>query len=133
MTQSDDGTTDGASIEYCEPSFVVKKFPIQISGADFTFQVLKSEGSLLIWVGAEGEGKLVDLSLGIPTNYDQMPAVTSVFGDFTGHGSSNLAKRLSRLLKKPVYMSCNVAFDRLILPALEKNLIELIKSNPDCF
>ncbi|RZF35797.1 hypothetical protein LSTR_LSTR009213 [Laodelphax striatellus] len=116
-----------ATLEPAESSFSVHSFVDTVSDTSVTFQVLKMRDSLLIWIGLLEQSSFSDLSLAVNT------LSSKVFGHRDDSASTSLANRLSRRLKKPVFVSYNVPASKIDLPGIERRLLEEINSNSSAF
>lgn len=125
--------TGEAVIEYTTPSFQVHDFTETFTDTCIAFRVLKMKDSVFIWLGLKNEPKLIDISISIQSPYSALPSSIKILGNTADTTSTNLATRLHRKLQKPVYVSCNVSLDRLLLPAVEKRLAEEIQNKPELF
>jgi hypothetical protein len=122
-----------ASIEFMKPNFEIHSFCTEITEIPVYFQVLKMENSLFIWIGSGTDPTFSDLGMAINTSYDRLPLCTRLMGTHTDMTSLNLASRLAKKFKRATYVSYNLPSDRLILPAIEKQLQEEIKAHPEKF
>jgi hypothetical protein len=122
-----------ASIEFMKPNFEIHSFCTEITETPVYFQVLKMENSLFIWIGSGTDPTFSDLGMAINTSYDRLPLCTRLMGAHADMTSLNLASRLATKFKRATYVSYNLPSDRLILPAIEKQLQEEIKAHPEKF
>ncbi|XP_037902841.1 uncharacterized protein LOC119646464 [Hermetia illucens] len=117
-----------------QPStFTAHLFQANISEANFVYRVLKMENSLFIYIAEAGFECLNELAVAMPMRNSDEVVATTITGPLLGCDSKELALKISKRLKKQIYLSCNVATDRLVRPLLEKHLVEQIKEHPDWF
>ena len=103
------------------------------------------ENSVFVWIG-DKDAKLDNLSCGMQTNFANEPlAIYLLFGnsdqDSSSLSSNDLARKLSKRLKKQVFVSLNVSpntidnfeAERSYLNSLEMALFREIKQNPNKF
>ena len=126
-------SSETPTVEYIKPSFEIHGFSTNISDAPVYFHVMKMENSLFLWIGSGTDPTFEDLSMAMNTRYDSLPLGTRLMGPSSDMTSSNLSVRLSKRLGQAVYVSYNLASDRLILPAVEKRLQEEMKLHPEKF
>lgn len=107
-------------------------FNAEVAGQIINYRILKMENSLFIYMGKKDEEVFDGLALGLMIPHqNQESTATSIL---ESPESRDIAKKLSVRLSKPVFVSYNVnAVDRLMLPIIEKNLIQEIKERPECF
>lgn len=122
-----------AVIEYTTSSFQKHEFAETFSDTCIEFTVLKMKDSVFICLCLKNEPKLLDMSLAIQSPYSALPSSIKILGNTADVTSTNLATRLHQKLQKPVYVSCNVTLDRILLPAIEKRLAEEIKNKQEFF
>ena len=98
------------------------------------FLVYQMKESLVVWIGCQNDPSLKELSLAMSTNYEKTPTPIKLFGSVSSITSQALAVRLSKKLKKQVFVSCNVPEeDQAFLTCVEKRLVEEIHNFPACF
>ncbi len=122
-------------IELVDSSFRLHQFTVTLFATNVNCQVLKMKDSLFVWIGDEENAVLSDLSFGIQSAYEPHPISTKILGTAsTDTTSMSMAERLTKKLKKPVYVSFNVPLsNNNILEEFEKRLNEEIAMNPDVF
>lgn len=89
-------------------------------------------GSLLIYIGAKDNETMDELAVSLQ-NRNQEVISSPVFGPVIGCASQELSEKITKRLKKQVYISCNVTDDRILRPLIEKRLVEEIVNFPQCF
>ena len=104
-----------------------------------------ANNSLYLWIG-DKESKLENLSCGMQTSFANEPlAIYLLFGnsqqDSSALSSNDLARKLSKRLKKQVFVSLNVSLEaltdfdshRTFLNFVEMSLFKEIKLRPQMF
>lgn len=124
---------DVASIEKMNSTITFHEVNEVVCDKNISFQIIKLDKSLYLWIGLSNDPNMVDLSLALKTRYDNLPLTTRILGDGTDLVSANLGSKLVKCIDKAVYMSVNVPSDRLLLPEIEKRLFHLVKTKPDMF
>lgn len=114
-----------------ECSFKFHDFVATVGEQTIACHIIKMEDCLYLWVGDVNENAMNDLSFAIVSPYENQPLVTKIMGPIANEASSNLAKRLSKKLSKPVYISFNVEANNLSLPAIERRLRDEFNSHPE--
>lgn len=98
-------------------------------GAVCRCAALRVQGSVLVWLGAsDAAPRLGDAALALPA-----AGATQLLGGAVEGAAVPLARRLARLLSRPVYVCCGATFDRFTLPFVERALVMEIKNRPECF
>ncbi|ODN04496.1 Proteasome assembly chaperone 4 [Orchesella cincta] len=113
------------------------QFGTQVLDTTYFFQVTNFGNSIYLWIG-DGSGKMDDLAMSSVTPYDKkgMPTTTKILGSSGDNLSESFAGKLTKRLKKPVYVSFNVdvgAMYTTILQDIEQRLYEEITLCPDKF
>eukprot|EP01068_Selenidium_serpulae_P003076 Selendium_serpulae@DN286_c0_g1_i1.p1 len=108
---------------------------VSFGGCLVSYWILDLRGAFLVWVGetAEAAATMADLHVAVPLSSptpsmrDPVSA-TCVMGDFTGPGY-DIAQKLSRRLRVPVYLSFNLAQadDELLLFVQKELLTRLLR------
>lgn len=129
MTNNDIDTT----IEYTVSRFNFHHFKDQILEKKLIFQIIGMQDSLLIYVNDKDDNNFNDLSLAINSRHDNTPIATKLIGNAPEDFSKSIACRFSKRTGKVVYFSCNVTQDRMLIPLIEKRILEEIKAHPDKF
>lgn len=109
-------------------SFKFHNFSAKISDITVNYEIIKMENSLYLWIG--DDGKMDDLSFALASDLDRQSIVTKIIGPADAT-STNMAKRLSMKLGKPVYVSFNVTASNIILPEIERRIQEEFKTHAD--
>lgn len=114
-------------------SFTSHSATIEVNESRVNIRVLKMNSSLFLYIGPEGDESIHEAGVAMPMSNPKEFLGTTILGDHVGCDSQELATKLARKLGKQVYISCNIPFDRMLRPILEKNLNSLIKEHPECF
>lgn len=124
-----------ADIQYTDSSFICHQFNHSVFNSEMKFEILKMKDTTFIWIGDTASPKLSDLSLGIQNPNSPNPIATKIMGTASADTTSlGLAERLSKKLKKPVYVSFNVSvINNNVLENIERRLVEEIEINPEKF
>lgn len=128
-------TNEIAEIEYVDTSFKAHEFMHSVFDVNIKFEIIKMKDSVFIYIGNVANPLLSDMSYGVQTRYESHPIATKILGTASSDTSSlMIAKRLTKRLKKPVYISFNlpVTHDKL-LEEIETRLVEEIELNSDLF
>lgn len=108
------------------------EFMAQIGDLSIVYHMIKMEDSLYVWVGNYNDNTMNDLSFAIKSPYEKEPVTTKIMGSIFNDCSSNLAKRLSKKLSMPVYISFNIFnLNNLSLLLIEKRLRDELNFHPD--
>lgn len=129
MTSNDIDTT----IEYTVSKFNFHNFKDQILEKKLIFQIIKMQDSLIVYVNDKDDNNFSDLSLAMNNRHDNTPIATKLIGNPPEDFSEAVACRFSKRTGKVVYFSCNVTQDRILVPLIEKRIIEEMKAHPDKF
>nr|CAH7763805.1 unnamed protein product [Callosobruchus chinensis] len=97
------------------------------------FQVLKMDGSLLIYINNKEQNYFGDLCLAMMNRYEDAPVSTKLIGSSPEDFTKQISSRLTRKIGKSVFLSCNLEPDRIFIPLVEKRLHDEIKNNPTAF
>lgn len=91
--------------------------------------------SIFLWIGDQKAPLLSDLSYGIQSPYASYPITTKILGTASPDVTSlTMAERLSKKLKKPVYVSFNLPVtNKQLFEEIEIRLNEEIELNRDMF
>jgi hypothetical protein len=120
-------------MEKSASSLKMHTFSEELSSVNVSFEVLKLENSLFIWIGDENRS-FSDMSviMNLPPNE---VTTSRLLGSVHMTTSSDLmGKRISLKLEKPVYLSYNLPMeDNILMKAVEKKIQSEITSNPDNF
>lgn len=125
--------TSTLNVEYTQSNFILHNFWAEFNNDSIVFQTVKMLDSLYIWIGYSNQKNFNDLSVAMDNKYGSVPVSTRLIGDTTEETSKNIAIKLSKKLKKVVYVSLNVADDRLTLPVIDKRIQEEIGKFPEYF
>lgn len=129
-----DKSVDYNKVEYIASKFIVHKFSELISERKILYQVIKMTDSLIIFINDKDNMQLSNIFVSLISQYDDLPIGTKILGNFTEEAvSKNMAQRMSKKLKKTVYVSCNLEEDSRLLPLVEKRIYEEIKLHEDKF
>jgi len=120
--------------EFHDSSFKTHSFLLDLIEAKIIYRVLQMKDSLFIYISDSVEQSFDAMGVGFPIR-DNKNEVTStgIFGDMVTDSSRELAEKLARRLKKPVFISCNLFMDNNTQPQIEGRLIEEVKNNPQNF
>lgn len=129
MTNNSIDTT----IEYTVSKFTFHSFKDQILDKKLIFQVVGMQDSLLVYINDKDDSNFSDLSLALINRHDRTPIGTRLIGNGTEEYSKSIATRFSKKTGKVVYFSCNVTQDKMLIPLVEKRIIEEMKKHPDKF
>lgn len=120
-------------IKYTKPKIKCHAFSVNVGDKAILYQVLQLKESLFIFINEKNNLSLDDLSLAMRNRFETLPISTQLFGNFTNDASKSIASRACRKLNKCVYVSCNIEFDKLTFPYIEKCLYDEIKRHPNKF
>lgn len=127
--------TSRRRIVYRQSQWRVHQFQILSGDVVCNVAVLRMEGSLLLWLGGAREPQLSEIAVGMPPADGQTSGRSGLAT--TLHGAEGtataLARRLTGLLRRPVYVCSGTEFDRFTIPLVERGLMNEIKNNPECF
>ncbi|XP_046994199.1 proteasome assembly chaperone 4 [Schistocerca americana] len=126
-------TSSVQTVTEVEPSVELHSFQEVLCEKLITYQVLRLQDSIFIWIGSSENPAMEDLSVAIQTQYSDKPLETRILGVGNEDNSTTLANHIARKINQPAYVSMNVPFDRLLFPAIEKRLFEEIKQCPKKF
>lgn len=130
MTDNNDIDT---TIEYTVSKFGLHNFRDQILEKKLIFQVIQMQDSLFIYVNDRDNVTFSDLSLAMNNRHNNIPVATKLVGSVLDDFSNSVVSRVSKRTGKVVYFSCNVPQDRMIVPLIEKRILEEMKTHPDKF
>lgn len=114
-------------------SFMFHEFVTKITDVNIACQIIKMEDSLFLWVGDCNNPNMDDLSFALVSNSDKRPIATKIMGTVADATSTNMARRLTMKLGKPVYVSFNITADNITLPGIERRIQEEFKTCADLF
>lgn len=121
-------------VEKTAPSLLkMHTFSEELSSVCVSFEVLKLENSLYIWIGNENRTfSDMSIAMGVPPNE---VATTRILGSVHMQTPSDLmGKRISLKLKKPVYLSYNLPMDdSILMKAVEKKIQSEMAASPHHF
>ncbi|CAG9837760.1 unnamed protein product [Diabrotica balteata] len=126
-------TSGEQHIEYVPSKLLTNIFQLDVLERKITCQVIKMKDSVIIYVNENDTPEFNNLALAMKDRYSSEPISTVLVGDFNEDFSKNTTSKLCKKLNKVVFLSCNVSQDRLLMPLLEKQIYEKIKSSPDMF
>ena len=110
------------------------KITIPESQLSIAYWILKLADSFFIWIGPDNSPSFTDLSLAFLSKFQATPVVTKILGPTCDQSPSTFPQRLSRKLKKPVYLSYNISNgSQSVHDAIEKTLMEEIQNNTTVF
>ncbi|EFN83492.1 Proteasome assembly chaperone 4 [Harpegnathos saltator] len=89
------------------------------------------ENCLYLWIGDCNNPTMEDLSFALASNFQRQPIATKIMGAVADATSTNMAKRLSMKLGRPVYVSFNITADNITLPGIERKIQEEFKTHAD--
>lgn len=128
--------TSHRKIIYRQSGWRVHQFKILSGEVVCTVAVLRMEGSLLLWLGSGSrEAELNEIALGMPAHANGAAGRAGLATTLLGveGAATAMARRLTALLKRPVYVCAGSEFDRFTMPIVERGLIAEIKNKPECF
>lgn len=97
------------------------------------YQIVKMQSSILIFVNNQDAITFDNIVLAMTTRFSETPCSTTLLGNLTESVGSNIASRLSKKLEKPVYLSFNLNDDNVLVPLVEKRLLQEIQKSPEYF
>lgn len=134
MSPQENSVASKNKLELVPSKFHLYTFCDVIADKKVIFQVIKMIESSFIIINYKDNLTFDDLSFAMfNTRKMDCPISTRLMGNFVDESSKNLVLKCSKLLKKPVFVSCNLDSDKLVLPLVEKRLFEEIKSRPNDF
>lgn len=86
-----------------------------------------------MYVNDKDDSNFSDLSLALINRHDKIPIGTRLIGNGPEEYSKLVATRFSKRTGKVVYFSCNVIQDKMLIPLIEKRILEEMKVHPDKF
>ncbi|XP_046362358.1 proteasome assembly chaperone 4-like [Haliotis rufescens] len=114
-----------------QPQVTVHTFTASVTDTTVFYQVIKMSDSFHLWVGAKPS--LENMALAMNTRFESLPLATHLFGDSSNPIAASLAQRLAKKTGKQVFVSCNLAYDQLTMPVVEKRITEEMKKRPEMF
>lgn len=121
------------TIEYTVSKFSVHNFRDQILEKKVIFQVVLMQESLFIYVNDKDNIGFTDLSLAMKNRHDNTAVATKLIGNISEDYSKSMASRFSKRTGKVVYLSCNLPKDKMLIPLIEKRILEEMKTHPEKF
>ncbi|EFN69599.1 Proteasome assembly chaperone 4, partial [Camponotus floridanus] len=103
------------------------KFDARVGDVTINCEIMKMKDSLYLWIGDYTNPTMEDLSFSFTSNIGTQPIATKIMGAIADATSTNMAKRLSIKIGKPVYVSFNVTADNMLLLGIEKRIQEEFK------
>lgn len=100
-------------------------------GHALIYRILKMDSSVFVYIGNKDDQAFGGLGLGLITNQHGSEAVSTSIVESSD--SRDLAQKLSKRLKKPVFVSCNENLDQILKPLIERRLIEEMTTHPELF
>lgn len=119
--------------EYVESSFNIHVFNENIFERNIVFQVVKMQESCMVFINDKEDPQLLNLTLSLMSRFEKEPISTNLIGLSADNTSNNIATKLTKKLKKAVYVSYNLEDSRTLTPAVEKRLYDEIRTNPNNF
>lgn len=119
-------------METMNSNFESHLFKGDICDVIYNYRILKMKNSLFIYIGQVNNEIFDEMAMAMPMQDGEITS-TTIMGAVIGYGSKELAEKISRKLKKQIYLSCNVPEDRIIRPSVEKRLIDEINNNKEYF
>lgn len=107
------------------------KFVAKVGDVTINCEIMKMKDSLYLWIGDCTNPTMEDLSFSFTSNFEKQPIATKIMGAVADATSTNIAKRLSIKLGKPVYVSFNVTADNMLLLGIERRIQEEFKIHND--
>lgn len=106
-------------------------FSADIADTLYNYRVLRMNQSLFVYIGCAERETFQEMAVAMPMPGGACTA-TTIIGEQMGT-SHELAANFARKLQKQVYVSCNVAAEREIRPALAKRFTEEVRQFPEKF
>lgn len=117
-------------LKFLTPTLNLHLFKDKIMDTEVYFQVLKLTDSFYLWVGKSNS--FGDLSVAMAV-IGKNTSSTNLIGNSESH-SMVLAERLCKKTGKQVFVGGDFkTFDQLLIPLLEKRIVEEMQTNPDKF
>lgn len=120
-------------IKFTKPKIKCHAFSTNIGEKMVLYQVIQLKDSIIIFINEKNNLNLEDLSLAMINRYETLPISTQLFGNFLSDTSKTIASHACKKLNKCVYVSCNIEYDKLIFPYIEKCLYNEMKRHPNKF
>uniref|UniRef100_A0A0A9Z9J2 Proteasome assembly chaperone 4 n=1 Tax=Lygus hesperus TaxID=30085 RepID=A0A0A9Z9J2_LYGHE len=111
-----------------EPTFKPHQFTDTVLGQQVTFEILKMNSSVYVWIGSSSRNTMENMCMAIPSRFSPQPLASTWFGETDV--TSPMSQKLSKKLNKPVILSLNV-LDQHAVPHVEQALFSDIKNNPE--
>ncbi|XP_046549521.1 proteasome assembly chaperone 4-like [Haliotis rubra] len=124
-------TMTDSDIKAGQPQVTVHTFTEHVMDTTVLYQVIKMSDSFHLWVGAKPS--LENMALAMNTRFEAQPLASHLFGDSSNPTAMSLAQRLAKKTGKQVFVSCNIGYDQLAMPVVEKRIIEEMKQRPEMF
>ncbi|XP_070536137.1 proteasome assembly chaperone 4-like [Ptychodera flava] len=120
------------TVEQAQCSTQIYNFSERLLQQLVHFHALKLTDSVFLWIGT-GTANLSSLAVAMTTKFDNIPASASLLGETSDTPSMSLAQKLAKKTGKQIFVSYNLQTDPMLLPLVEKRLIEEIDRYPDKF
>ncbi|XP_029162995.1 proteasome assembly chaperone 4-like [Nylanderia fulva] len=117
--------------ELLQCSIKFHNFVAKVGDVTIKCEIIKMEDSLYLWIGDSANSTMDDLSFSFTSNCKTQPIATKIMGAVADATSTNIARRFSIKLGKPVYVSFNVTADNMLLLGIEKRVQEEFKMHND--
>ena len=127
MQNMEDG--DKPDVIHKDPCVKIHTFQEKIMESTVYFQVIRLQDSFFLWLGKSKQ--FGDLSVAI-TMMRKTPSSSVLVGQSDSY-TVLMARRLSKLTGKQVFVSGDLNFDSLEIPLVEKCIAEEMKNNADKF
>lgn len=124
-------TEERSEVELLPCSFKFHDFVAKVGDINIHCQIIKMEDCLYLWIGDSTNRSMEDLSFALKSSLESQPIATKIMGSIADATSTNMAKRLSMKLGKPVYVSFNVTANNITLPGIERRIQEEFKTHAD--
>lgn len=121
-------------MQQIQSEFESHLFTGEIAGQTIVYRVLKMKDLLMIYIGKKDEESLESLAFAFISQQNEKVTSSTILGSSENDNSKSLADKLSQRLKKPCFVSFNVAADFFTSRSLiEQRLLEEVNVNPDWF
>ncbi|KAI4489492.1 hypothetical protein M0802_011027 [Mischocyttarus mexicanus] len=108
-------------------NFKFHEFVDDVGEVRIKCHIIMMEDCLYLWIGDTKQSLMNDLAFALKSNYESIPIATKIMGAVADETSTNIAKRLTKKLGKPVYVSFNLQVDRMLLPQVEHRIQQELK------
>lgn len=126
-------SSDEVHVQNIPANIGFHSFTSRVADRIVRFEVMKFKDSIYLWIGDGRCRNFGDLSLALLSRYSTEPTSTQIMGNQTNLTSLNLANKLTKKLKKPMYVSYNLPDDRLTTTVVNERISEEVKNNPQFF